>query len=68
LIHFDKLPYDNKVCLVHKDYDNVKCAYHIPGFEEHGEIGQLHHVRNKINGKRYLDCFKYVEILNRNYK
>jgi len=68
LLHFDQLQYDNKVCIVHKNYDNVKCSYHIPGFERNGEVGQLHHVCNKFNGKRYLDHFNYVDFLNSNYK
>ncbi|MBR2635114.1 MAG: DUF1919 domain-containing protein [Clostridia bacterium] len=68
LLRFDKLPYENKVCLVHKDYNRVQCAYRIPGFEEKNEVGQLHHVCNKVNGKRYLDAFKYVDFLNSNCK
>lgn len=38
---FDKLPYDNKVAIVHKPYPEITCSIVIPGFDEFPDVGRL---------------------------
>ena len=48
----------------HKKYDEFPSAYHIPGFEEDGEVGILSDWKPQLFKRRWLDDFDYVKFFN----
>lgn len=65
LQRFDALPYKNKVIFTHKPYPEINSAYHLPGFERLGEIGQTTNFKKQFLIRRYIDAYDYVSFLNR---
>lgn len=61
---FDSLPYKNKVILTKTVYPEFSSAFHIRGFEEQEEMGNLIAFRKKFLLRRYMDDFDYVAFLN----
>ncbi len=61
---FDKLPYQNKVLLTHVPMPQIRCAYHLPGFENCQEMGTVTDCRNSFWRRRYIDAFDYVRFFN----
>ncbi len=61
---FDALPFENKVVLTHKPYEEVKCSYYLKGFEDRDEIGVLSDWKPGYLKRRYLDDYDYVSFLN----
>lgn len=41
LVSFDKLPFKNKIALVHRPYPEIKCAFYIKGYNGKGENGEI---------------------------
>lgn len=65
LLEFDRLPYKNKVALVHKSYPYIKCAKLFPGYEKQEEVGKITDW-NGFLGKRVYDKWDFVSFLNSN--
>lgn len=64
LKEFDELPYKNKVAIVHRPYDDIKCAIVFPGFLKDKQVGTITDWKN-LFGKRKYDEVDWVEILNK---
>lgn len=62
LEHFDRLDYPNKVALTHKPYPDIKCSYHIKGFEQRGELYRAYHFHPWLP-KRTYDQFDWIKFL-----
>lgn len=60
---FNKLPYKNKVIFTNKKYEQYPAAFHIKGFENDSNVGQLNEFSNSF-GKKYYDQFDYVKWFN----
>ena len=63
LIKFDKLPYKNKIALVHCYYPDIKCATVVKGYDGknlHGEILNY----TGLFGKRTYDDINWKDFLN----
>lgn len=58
------MPYKNKVILTKTAYPEFSSAFHIRGFEEQEEMGNLIAFRKKFLLRRYMDDFDYVAFLN----
>lgn len=41
LLSFDKLPFKNKIALVHRPYPEIKSAFYIKGYNGKGENGEI---------------------------
>ena len=63
LFRFDKLPYKNKVALVHKPYPKIKCAYVMPNCAEENQLRQIIDYKGHL-GNRYYDLFNWTNFLN----
>lgn len=61
---FDALPYQNKVLFTIKPYPEIKCAFHMPGFEDKPQVGIVTDFKPGFWRRRYLDAFDYVSFLN----
>ena len=61
---FDRLPYEHKVIFTNRPYPEQKSAFYIPGFESEQCVGDLGKP-SSILGKRYLDAFDYVSLINK---
>ena len=63
---FDSLTFPHKVCFVHrKDWANkYHSAYYIKGFEREQCVGTMTAFPGKVNIRRNVDQFDYVEWLN----
>ncbi len=61
---FDKLPYKNKVALVHKEYDGIKSAYVVKGYEKETEVGNITIYTHKGYHREY-DKFPWIKFLNK---
>ena len=68
LVAFDRLPYDKKVCFVHKITEGVGSQYFIPGCEDKEEVEPMMNYIHTFGLKRYYDCFDYVSWLNEGAK
>ena len=62
LLSFDRLPYKNKVALVHKTYPEIKSAKVIPGYERANEVGQI--TDTMRGGRHVYDLFDWVDFFN----
>lgn len=60
---FDNLPFKNKVVFTHQPYPELSSAFHIKGFEQAGEVGDLF-AYSDFSGKKYYDQFDYVQWFN----
>lgn len=61
---FDALPYKNKVVFTHKEYDDIKSAFYIKGFESEASVGRCFEFLNAFTGKKRYDDFDYVAWFN----
>lgn len=61
---FDNLKYPHKVALVHKPYPNIKCAFHIKGYEKIGAVTDSYKY-HKILPFRYYDQFNWIKFFNK---
>lgn len=62
LERFDKLPYKNKIALVHKEYPDIRCSKVINGFDGknmHGEILSY----TSFFGRRMYDQVNWFDFL-----
>lgn len=62
LLKFDKLPYKNKITLVHKDYPGINCKFVLEGYDGknlHGEVLNY----NGLFGKRMYDQVDWISFL-----
>lgn len=64
LERFDALSYRNKVALTHREYPQIKCAYHIKGYENREELTGLYLFR-RILPLRFYDRFNWLKFLKR---
>lgn len=62
LERFDGLPYRNKVALTHKAYPDIKCSYHIKGFEKYGEVFRAYRFHSWLPMRAY-DRFDWIKFL-----
>lgn len=67
LVEFDKLPFKNKVVFTKLQYDGIKSAFYIRGFEKKKELGAALAFRNVFSAKRYYDQFPYIDWFNGDY-
>lgn len=63
LVEFDKLPYKNKVALVHKEYPEIKSAFVIKGLTGDHPGEMLDYIKD-YSGKKFYDQFPYVDWFN----
>lgn len=63
LLRFDNLSFGHKIALTHRDYNDIKCSYKVPGYENSKEVGILTDW-DGFMGKRLYDCFDWVNWLN----
>ncbi len=59
---FDSLPYINKVALCHTEYLEIKCCFHVPGFENQPELGNIIEYSG-FSGRRFSDAFPWIDFL-----
>lgn len=64
---FQAIPYENKIILTHKKYNNVKNTFAVTCYKDNKPNAQLFKYKG-ISGKRYLDEFDYVKFLNQKSK
>lgn len=64
LLAFNALPFKNKVAFTHKPYDDVQCAFYIPGFEDKGELGNALAFKSPFSAERWYDVFPFVDWFN----
>lgn len=68
MLAFDALPFKNKVVFTHKPYEDVKCAFYIPGFEDKGELGNALAFKNPFSAERWYDVFPFVDWFNGDFQ
>lgn len=56
LLAFDALPHEHKVAFTRLSYKDIKCSFHIIGFEKEKELGMLMDFYG-YTGKCYYDQF-----------
>lgn len=61
---FDELPFENKVIFTKCNRPEIKSSYFIPNTEQNNEVIDICGYKSKISGKRWLDDYDYVELLN----
>lgn len=65
LERFEKLPFKNKVVFTDKEYPKYKSSFYLHGYScSNGKNGNVY-ATQKISGKRFIDQFDYVQMLNR---
>mgnify|MGYP004484061175 FL=1 len=65
LERFEKLPFKNKVVFTDKEYPKYKSSFYLHGYRcSNGKNGNVY-ATQKISGKRFIDQFDYVQMLNR---
>lgn len=64
LLAFDKLPFKNKVAVVHKSYPEIKSALVFPGYENSAEVGKITDWTSRLSGRKIYDKVDWITILN----
>ena len=64
LLAFDKLPFKNKVAVVHKPYPEIKSALVFPGYEHSTEVGKITDWASCLSGRKIYDKVDWIGILN----
>lgn len=64
---FDRLPYPNKMAVVHKEYPDIKSAVVVPYYRNDNEVGTIFDFKG-LFGKKYYDCIDWISFFNRPYQ
>lgn len=64
LLAFDNLPFQNKIAIVHRQYEDIKSSLVIPGYEHEDMVGKITDW-DGLFGKRKYDWLDWVSILNK---
>ena len=64
LLMFDRLPYQNKVVITHKEYSEIKSAFYLKGFEDKQEVPVMSDWKPGYWKRRWIDDFDYIRFLN----
>ena len=62
LLTFDKLKFDNKIALKHRNFDNVKNSFVLTCYDNNKPVAKCL-MYNGATGGRFLDEFDYVSFL-----
>ena len=63
LEEFDHMSFNNKVAFTHIEYPSLTNGYHIKGYEESQELGNIMDFKGFL-GQKVYDQFDWVKFLN----
>lgn len=65
LKEFDSLPFENKICFTHKNYEELNSTFYIEEFKKLEEVGMMFEYKKRFSPKKYFDNFDYIEWFNK---